>query len=191
MSSVNNNNYRYKSDEFSIVKRAFALLSKSTDINLNKYNLNKIHSYTCKGHDLIGSSSNTQDPRRHFLVKNNHYKVYEIPMKSNKGLRMTGKFLVLFKNLDFGYWSASFMEHEFIKTQFSTVTEKVSYECIGEFELTMCNDSLSIRTLTAIGNKCCRGTRSKGAFDSDNRRKEDGYHTTTKVINRTFGIKTL
>ena len=191
MTSNNRQNHRYGNSSKSRVERIFRMLMNKYNENPNKYSFNKIVNYTCQGYDLIGSSCNTHDSRRHFLVTNNHYEVWELPKRSNKGLRVTGDYIVLIKNLDFGCWYIAEMHHKFIKTPYDTIEEKVSYKCCGEFNISEDpKDGLLSSICTCAGGQCCRGVRSK-VFDSFNVRKELGYHTTMKVIYKSFGLKLL
>lgn len=191
MASNNKQNHRNGNRSESRVERLFKMLLKAEEINPNKYNFDKITFYTCQGYDLIGSSCNTHDSRRHFLVTNNHYEVWELPKRSNKGLRMTGDYMVLFRNVDFGCWYLAEMKHKFIKNSKSIIEEKVSYHCYGEFKISEDPATQKFSSHCTVGEDlCCRGVRSK-VFDSFNVRKETGYHTTMNVIYRSFGLKLL
>ena len=190
MALNNKPNHRYGNRSISRVERIFKMLLKAVDENPNKYNFNKVANYTCQGYDLIGSSCNTHDSRRHFLVTNNHYEVWELPKRSNKGLRLTGDFIVLIKNTDFDCWYVAEMKHRLKKTSLNNIVEKVSYTCAGEFKISEDASGNLSWHCTCSGGECCRGVRSK-VFDSFNVRKETGYHTTMKVIYKSFGLKLL
>ncbi len=172
-----------------------ALLKKdeqiAPELKSFNYNLNKCVVYDCKGYDLIGSTCNVNDPERHFIVKNNHYRVYEFPAKggSTGKLRMTGDYIAIFQNLDFGYWTLTTMKHRFVKDEYNNIIEKVSYHTYGEIQISVTPTRISWKCISGEG-KCCRGYKGK-VFDSDNVRKENGYHTTYNVICRRFGIKLL
>jgi hypothetical protein len=103
---------------------------------------------------------------------------------------MTGDYIFLIKNLDFGCWYIGEMSHRFVKSG-GTIDEKVQYKCCGEFNI---SENLSDGTFSAVctcsGGECCRGVRTK-VFDSFNVRKELGYHTTMRVIYKSFGLKLL
>ena len=177
--------------ELDIVKALLRRKDFTVDISQYSYNVNNIVSYDCKGYDLIGSTCNVSDPNRHFIVKNNNYRVYEVPIKSNNSgkLRMTGDFIVLFHNLDFGYWILATMSHRFV-TGTGGIVEKVHYHCYGEVELSASPSGyIHWKCIAGEGN-CCRGFRGK-VFDDDNIRKEAAYHTTWKVINKRYGWKKI
>ena len=184
--------YYYKSSlngmsEMDIVKRLLRDKNICIDFWQYPYNVDSIISYDCKGYDLIGSSCNVNDSNRHFIVKNNHYRVYEVPVNTGKSskLRMTGDFIVIFHNLDFGYWTFAYMKHRFVGGT-GGITEYIHYHCYGEVELSA-DEHGKIHWICITGEgKCCRGFRGK-VFDDDNIRKEVGYHTTWKVINKRYG----
>ena len=180
--------YVSKEDE-NIIYQMFAIDDEDPESDVSKFDFHHIHAYICKGYDLIGSSCNTRDPNRHFLEKTNNYLVFEVPAKYNKGLRMTGDFLVAIKNLSFQFWNIGFMRHRFRK-QGTVVKEDVQYTCFGEIYPTLsANNSLSYHCTTGRG-KCVRGWRGK-VFDGDQIRKYVGYHTTMKTIYKHFGIRTI
>lgn len=189
------NTYKSSFNTMSDLEVIKALLRKDKEIGPElqsyKYNLNKAVVYDCKGYDIIGSTCNVDDPSRHFIVKNNHYRVYEFPVKGNNSgkLRMTGDFIAVFHNLDYGYWTFTSMKHRFLKDKYGNIVEKVHYHCIGEINIFVTNNRVSWKCITGEG-KCCRGKKGK-VFDSDNVRKELGYHTTNKVICKRYGIKYL
>ena len=185
----NHNTPCYGTDTLSIAKRLLRMNRVASEVNTNKFDLNKYATYECKGYDLIGSSSNTKDSDRHFIVKNNRYRVFEFPAKSNSGLRMTGRFLCVMKNLDYGFWIIAEMNHSFRESRFGNMIENVRYFCYGEFELTITDSGLSYKCITGTG-KCCRGYKGK-IFDGDNVRKESGYHTTWSVINKRNGRRSV
>ena len=191
MASKNTQNHRYGNRSESRAERIFKMLMNANDINPNKYSFNKIATYTCQGYDLIGSSCNTHDSRRHFLVTNNHYEVWEVPKRSNKGLRVTGDYMVLIRNLDFGCWYFAEMKHRINVTSAKNIAEKVSYYCYGEYNISEDSTTGKFSYKCTVGeNLCSRGVRSK-VFDSFNVRKELGYHTTMAVIHRSFGLKQI
>ena len=153
--------------------------------NKNDFDFRKLTHYYCKGYDLVGSKcDNLHDPNRHFLIKPNHYEVWELPYKDNEGLKMTGDFFVLFKDIDNNIWIAALMNHNFEKSG-KSIIEEVSYACCGEYHVSIGNNGqINIQNVNAIGKNCVRGFRSNAPFDSDDIRKEKGYHTTWKVIER-------
>ena len=181
-----NRSNAYGLSEMEIVTRLFKTEKFTEDFSECKYDLNKIVSYDCKGYDLIGSTCNTHDPNRHCIVKNNNYRVFEVPVNKHDGkLRMTGDFIVVYHNLDFGYWGVAYMKHRFVGDN-GGIREAVHFHCFGELELSLDDrGKIHWRCITGEG-KCCRGYRGI-VFDSDNNRKEYGYHTTWKVINKRYG----
>ena len=178
----------YASDK---IIRIFKMMYKAEGGDINRYDCNSLVNYQCQGYDLIGSTCNTKDSRRHFLVTNNHYDVWEIPLKSNNGLRMTGTFLVLIYNVDFGCWYFAKMKHHFTISDHDIIKEIVSYCCYGELRISYNErtDLLSYYCLVGEG-LCSRGIRS-AVFDSFNVRKELGYHTTMNVIHRRMGLRLM
>ena len=129
-----------------------ALLKKdeqiAPELKSFNYNLNKCVVYDCKGYDLIGSTCNVNDPERHFIVKNNHYRVYEFPAKggSTGKLRMTGDYIAIFQNLDFGYWTLTTMKHRFHCFYFRSITQNE----VGDIINLICVISIVIKVLQAI-----------------------------------------
>lgn len=197
-----NNKYPYfKKCSRRDAKRIFALIAEldSKDGHpqfiLNKYNLSKMVNYQCYGYDLTGSNCEARDPKRHFLVNNNRYDVYEIPMRSNKnGLHMTGNFAVLLRNLDFGYWTFALMNHQLRRDNRSAILrEIVKYWNIAELDVTKkisrdAKDGFYFSIyITEVGSRCCRGFKTQ-IFDDDDVRKLNGYHTSKRCIYKSFGI---
>lgn len=152
---------------------------------LNDLMLNRITAYECKGYDLNGSNAGTHDPRRHFLVNQNHYEVYEIPYNDHdpNDLRMTGHFLVLMKNTDFGKWYLANMTHKVIRSYIPE--ELVDYSCLGEFEITEYMGEISWRC-TCSGGYVVNGFRTS-TFDTDHVRMEEGYHTSYRIFTKKYG----
>lgn len=181
--------YHVSKKEEDYIYQMFALDEDDPESDVSKYDFHHIHAYKCKGYDLIGSSCNTRDPNRHFLEKRNQYLVFEVPAKNNKGLRMTGEFLVAIKDPEFQRWYLCQMTHKF-KKQNTIITEDVNYICFGEIEVSCSkNNTLSFRCITGKG-KCVHGWRGK-VFDGQQIRKYAGYHTTMNTIYKHFGIKKI
>lgn len=153
--------------------------------NKRDFDFRKLTHYYCKGYDLVGSKcNNLNDPNRHFLIKPNLYEVWELPYKDNEGLKLTGDFFVLFKDIKNNIWIASLMNHDFVKSG-GSIREEVSYACCGEYHVSIgANKEINIQNVNAIGKHCVRGWSSQAPFDSDDIRKEEGYHISWKIIER-------
>ncbi len=181
--------YLYGESNLKRVKKIITSILGSKAQNKNELQhlkLNKITAYECKGYDLNGSSAGTHDPRRHFLVNQCRYEVYEIPYDDNdpSDLRLTGNFVCLIRNIDHGKWYIADMKHRVKRG--AIPCEQVTYHCIGEYEISADSRGDINWLCTCSGGYCVNGLRTS-VFDTDHVRMEEGYHTSYNIFVKKYG----
>lgn len=87
------------------LRETITLIAKNYNIDLSKYNLNKIRCYRTIGNDLIGSNCKFVgiSPNASCFVENNCYEIYECPCTTNKHA-FVGKYLLFVKNASYNYY---------------------------------------------------------------------------------------
>lgn len=187
MSAYNNEVPLYKVAKFRRIRQIVNCISKYEKIDMSGYNLENIRCYRAHGSDLNGRNVKTNvKNRRHFLVSNNLYEVYEIPHFSNSKARpYTGNYLVLFYNTSFDYYVFATMNHDM--TVKDNIKESTEYYCYGKYEVLKCDASGVKLEKTIKGHDLSVGFGSNTKetpknFDEMNVRKESGYGVNPKKI---------
>lgn len=87
------------------LRETITLIAKKYNVDLSKYNLNKIRCYRTNGNDLIGSNCKFVgiSPNRSCFVDDNYYEIYECPCTTNKHA-FVGKYLLFVKNVSYNYY---------------------------------------------------------------------------------------
>jgi hypothetical protein len=94
-----------KTTHFRRLREVITKLSQKANVNISKYNLQKIVCYRSTGMNLMGKNVLTLNslPNRCCFVKDNDYEIYECLSTTNKE-KFTGKYLMAAHNVDFDYW---------------------------------------------------------------------------------------
>ena len=87
------------------LRETITLIAKKYNVDLSKYNLNKIRCYRTNGNDLIGSNCKFVgiSPNASCFIDDNYYEIYECPCTTNKHA-FVGKYLLFVKNVSFNYY---------------------------------------------------------------------------------------
>lgn len=100
------NNKLQKTTNWAHVKSVFRSIMNIEGINSSKYDFSNICCYSCEGISLQGNNVifDTKGGMSCW-VDNNHYDIYELPLKLNNNSKGYGKFITLAFNKDFKYWA--------------------------------------------------------------------------------------
>ena len=116
----------HKTVHYRRLRETITLISKNCNVDLSKYNLNKIRCYRTNGNDLMGGNCSFVgiSPNRSCFVHNNDYEIYECPRTTNKHA-FVGKYLLFIKNTSFNYYMLIEMSYSISATNGKTKTSIV------------------------------------------------------------------
>lgn len=174
--------------QYTRLRNALKFMAKYESIDPNQYDLYNIRGYRILGDELNGKYGVTTNLREDLTpwVRDNFYKFYEAPKKSNNKTRpFTGEFMFLAYNTHFNYYIFGTMKHriDYNKTEKDReLYETISYRVYGKWTI-MNNENTGepFYHKDLSGQKCDMGGRLQNSrfdrFDQLGNRLNNAYST--------------